>query len=176
MRPQSVPRLPNTLIGGAETLEVEPVTPEWRGGSLHNPVLRRSQNRVRPSCAERKRPVAGPFLSHFTGRAAVLLKGRARCSRPLRTGRRTPSKACSEMIIAAGSVSTHAKAMLRTVASCSPEPFAAMVPAMPEDRTCVVETGNPRTSAAPMVAAARISARGALRVGQVRSCRSSRRR
>jgi hypothetical protein len=33
-----------------------------------------------------------------------------------------------------------------------------MVPAMLEDRTCVVETGNPRTSAAPMVAAAVISA------------------
>jgi hypothetical protein len=62
------------------------------------------------------------------------------------------------MIIAAGSVSTHAKAMLRTVASCSPEPFAAMVPAMPEDRTCVVETGKPRPSAAAIVAAAVISA------------------
>jgi hypothetical protein len=26
---------------------------------------------------------------------------------------------------------------------CSPEPLAAMVPAMPEDSTWVVETGNP---------------------------------
>ena len=33
--------------------------------------------------------------------------------------------------------------MLRTVESCSPEPFAAIVPAMPDDKTWVVDTGNP---------------------------------
>ena len=62
------------------------------------------------------------------------------------------------MIIAAGSVRTQANAMLRTVANCSPEPFAAIVPAMPDDKTCVVETGSPNPSAAAMVAAAVISA------------------
>ena len=45
--------------------------------------------------------------------------------------------------MAAGSVSTQASAILRTVESCSPEPFAAMVPAMPDDSTWVVETGSP---------------------------------
>jgi PiT family inorganic phosphate transporter len=34
-------------------------------------------------------------------------------------------------------------AILRTVESCNPEPLAAMVPAIPDDRTCVVETGSP---------------------------------
>src|SRR5271165_1357887 len=48
-----------------------------------------------------------------------------------------------EISIAAGNVSTQAIAMLRTVANCSPEPFAAMVPAIPDDSTWVVETGRP---------------------------------
>ena len=60
--------------------------------------------------------------------------------------------------MAAGRVSTHANAMLRTVESCSPEPFADIVPAMPDDKTWVVETGSPYMSAAAMVAAAVISA------------------
>ena len=46
-------------------------------------------------------------------------------------------------VIAAGSVITQASAMLRTVDICSPEPLAAMVPATPEDRMWVVETGSP---------------------------------
>src|SRR5271169_2191857 len=58
----------------------------------------------------------------------------------------------------AGSVSTHAKARLRTVLICIPEWFAAMVPATPDDKTCVVLTGKPNQSAAPMVAIAVISA------------------
>jgi hypothetical protein len=62
------------------------------------------------------------------------------------------------MIIAAGSVSTQAMAMLRIVALCSPDPLAAMVPAIPDESTCVVETGRPYPSAAAMVAAAVISA------------------
>ena len=45
--------------------------------------------------------------------------------------------------IAAGSVRTQAMTMLRMVDHCNPEPFAAMVPAMPDDSTCVVETGKP---------------------------------
>jgi len=48
--------------------------------------------------------------------------------------------------MAAGSVSTHAMAILRMVASCRPDPFAAMVPATPEESTWVVETGSPYPS------------------------------
>ena len=62
------------------------------------------------------------------------------------------------MIIAAGKVRIQASAMLRIVDHCSPDPLAAMVPAMPEDSTWVVETGRPYPSAAAMVAAAVISA------------------
>ncbi len=62
------------------------------------------------------------------------------------------------MIIAAGSVSTQAIAMLRTVDHCMPEPFATIVPATPDESTCVVETGRPKPSAAPIVAAATIYA------------------
>ena len=47
------------------------------------------------------------------------------------------------MIIAAGRVKTQAIAMLRIVDHCRPEPLAAMVPAMPDDSTWVVETGRP---------------------------------
>ena len=45
--------------------------------------------------------------------------------------------------MAMGSVNTHAIRRFRTVAICKPEPFAAMVPATPQDSTCVVETGKP---------------------------------
>jgi hypothetical protein len=44
----------------------------------------------------------------------------------------------------AGKVSTQAISMLRTVDHCRPEPLAAMVPATPDDSTCVVETGKPK--------------------------------
>ena len=47
-----------------------------------------------------------------------------------------------EITIAAGKVNTQAIAILRTVESCNPEPLAAIVPAMPDDKTCVVETGS----------------------------------
>jgi hypothetical protein len=60
--------------------------------------------------------------------------------------------------MADGTVSTQASAMLRTVASCSPDPLADIVPAMPDESTCVVDTGRPKPSAAAMVAAAVISA------------------
>ena len=72
-----------------------------------------------------------------------------------------------EITIAAASVSIQASAILRTVESCNPEPLAAMVPAMPEDNTWVVETGNPYASAAAIVAAAVISAPAPC-VGQMR--------
>jgi hypothetical protein len=45
--------------------------------------------------------------------------------------------------IAAGSVRTQARAIFRKVCSCNPEPFAAIVPATPDDSTWVVDTGNP---------------------------------
>jgi hypothetical protein len=45
-----------------------------------------------------------------------------------------------------------------TGAHCSPEPLAAIVPATPDDNTCVVETGSPYISAAAIVPAATTSA------------------
>ena len=42
---------------------------------------------------------------------------------------------------AAGRVKIQARAMLRMVDSCKPLPLAIMVPATPDERTCVVETG-----------------------------------
>ena len=58
--------------------------------------------------------------------------------------------------------------MLRMVAICRPEPLAAIVPATPDDSTCVVDTGRPNTSAAPIVAGGDQFGGRALRVGQVR--------
>src|SRR5262249_51468287 len=63
-----------------------------------------------------------------------------------------------ERTIAAGRVKTQANARLRTVPHCSPLRFAAIVPATPDESTCVVLTGSPKKSAAPMVAMAVISA------------------
>ena len=45
--------------------------------------------------------------------------------------------------IAAGSVSNQAIARFRTVDIWSPDRFAAIVPATPDDSTCVVDTGSP---------------------------------
>jgi hypothetical protein len=47
---------------------------------------------------------------------------------------------------------------LRTVDHCRPERLAAIVPATPDDSTCVVETGRPYMSAAAMVDIATSSA------------------
>src|SRR3982750_4427023 len=60
--------------------------------------------------------------------------------------------------IAAGSVSTHAINRLRMVFICNPPPLATMVPATPDDNTCVVDTGKPNMSAAPIVNIATVSA------------------
>jgi hypothetical protein len=38
--------------------------------------------------------------------------------------------------------------MLRIVPPWTPEPLAAIVPAMPDDSTCIVLTGKPNMSAA----------------------------
>jgi len=57
-----------------------------------------------------------------------------------------------------GSVRTQATRRFRRVFICSPEWFAAIVPATPEDNTWVVLTGSPNAPAAPMVAAATTSA------------------
>ncbi len=48
--------------------------------------------------------------------------------------------------------------MLRIVDICTPDPFAAIVPATPEESTCVVETRKPKLSAAAIVPIATISA------------------
>ena len=45
--------------------------------------------------------------------------------------------------IATGSVSTQAIARFRIVDICRPDRLAAIVPATPDERTCVVETGRP---------------------------------
>jgi hypothetical protein len=42
-----------------------------------------------------------------------------------------------------GKVSTHANARLLTVLHCNPDPFAAIVPATPDDKIWVVDTGSP---------------------------------
>ena len=60
--------------------------------------------------------------------------------------------------MAQGSVKIQASAILRSVANWMPEPLASIVPATPDDRTWVVETGRPKPSAAPIVAMAMISA------------------
>ncbi len=50
----------------------------------------------------------------------------------------------ADSTMATGNVSTQSMIRLRTVAHCRPVPLAAMVPATPDDRTCVVLTGRPR--------------------------------
>ena len=60
--------------------------------------------------------------------------------------------------IETGKVRIQASARLRTVRHCSPEPFAAIVPATPEDSTWVVLTGRPNFEARPMVNMATSSA------------------
>ena len=50
---------------------------------------------------------------------------------------------------------------------CTPEPLAAIVPATPEERTCVVETGKPKLSAAAIVAHRHDLGRRALAIGQM---------
>lgn len=63
-----------------------------------------------------------------------------------------------ERRIEAGRVNTHAMAKFLTVVHCSPERLAAIVPATPEDKTCVVLTGDPNASATPIVPLATSSA------------------
>src|SRR5262249_19667992 len=60
--------------------------------------------------------------------------------------------------MATGSVRTHAISRFRTVDICRPDRLAAIVPATPDERTWVVETGRPNMSAAAMVTAATSSA------------------
>ena len=45
--------------------------------------------------------------------------------------------------IATGRVITQASAMFMTVLRCNPAPLATLAPATPDDRICVVDTGNP---------------------------------
>ncbi len=53
--------------------------------------------------------------------------------------------------MAEGSVNTQAITRLRIVPNCKPDLLAAMAPATPEERICVVETGKPKISATAMV-------------------------
>src|SRR5262245_32199937 len=72
--------------------------------------------------------------------------------------RAVPAKSAPASNIVTGSVSAQASAMLRIVRICKPDIFAAIVPATPEERACVVLTGNPKMSAAAMVVIATSSA------------------
>ena len=56
---------------------------------------------------------------------------------------RNSTKSDPAISMAAGRVITQANAMFLIVLHCRPDPLAAMVPATPLDRTCVVETGRP---------------------------------
>jgi hypothetical protein len=60
--------------------------------------------------------------------------------------------------IATGRVSTHARAISRTVSGWMPDRLAHIVPATPLERTWVVLTGMPRESAMAIVEAATSSA------------------
>ena len=55
-------------------------------------------------------------------------------------------------------MSTHADAIFVTVRICKPERCATIVPAMPDDSTCVVLTGSPSPAATPIVLIATSSA------------------
>jgi hypothetical protein len=59
----------------------------------------------------------------------------------LDTKRKPKPKNVAPKNVAAGKVRTHASKMLRTVACCSPALLANIVPATPEERMCVVDTG-----------------------------------
>src|SRR5271168_1830174 len=65
----------------------------------------------------------------------------------MRNNRKMPAAST----IDTGSVNTQAIKMLLIVDICSPVLFAAIVPATPDDSTCVVLTGMPRMSAMPIV-------------------------
>src|SRR6202789_1350251 len=63
-----------------------------------------------------------------------------------------------ESTAATGNVKTHARAISRRVDTCSPLLSPAIVPATPDDSTCVVLTGNPYPPAARIVTIAISSA------------------
>src|SRR5208283_2096870 len=67
---------------------------------------------------------------------------------PLKTTFRKKKKRKPESTMAEGRVRTQASPRLRTVLICRPEWLAIMVPATPDDSTCVVLTGKPKPSAA----------------------------
>ena len=71
------------------------------------------------------------------------------------------------MRAATGKVKTHAAAMLRMVDHCSPLLLAIMVPATPEESTCVVLTGRPYIIRCKNGAHRNHFGRGALGIRQV---------
>jgi hypothetical protein len=73
-----------------------------------------------------------------------------------------------ESIIAVGNVRTHAIAMFRIVDSWRPDPLAAIVPATPDDRTWVVDTGETvHVSSSDRAGRYKLGSR-ALTIGQMR--------
>src|SRR5439155_8419274 len=67
-------------------------------------------------------------------------------------------KITQERIMVAGSVSSQASMIFFSVPPRTPEPFAHIDPATPDDNTCVVLTGRPPKSARPIVLIATSSA------------------
>ena len=58
----------------------------------------------------------------------------------------------------AGNVRTQASSKFRKVPDCKPDRLAAIAPATPEERTCVVLTGSPNSVAKTIVIIVTISA------------------
>src|ERR1700722_4367904 len=96
-------------------------------------------------------PANCPCLGQPSGQPLATTS--TQCAIELKAQNRHPDSSA-----AAGSVNTHAAAMLRIVDICSPLLSAAMVPATPELSTWVVLTGSPNRSAARIVAIATNSA------------------
>ena len=98
----------------------------------------------------RRRDKQPPAIGKFCKRASDLknrsrsdVLQRARESADDQNSPRNTQNNPAARAIETGKVRIQASARLRTVRHCSPEPFAAMVPATPEDSTWVVLTGKP---------------------------------
>ena len=74
----------------------------------------------------------------------------------------------AEIAMAQGSVSTQASAIERSVLHWMPDPFAAIVPATPDDSTWVVETGQTEAVGEADRAGCDEFGRRALPVGEMR--------
>ncbi len=113
-------------LGVAVDQEVAP----RRRGALSEPHLRSRGSAVQP-------PNAPAPMTAMWGRWAIIK------SPPQPTSQRKRRYRLAAITMHTGKVRTQASAMLRTVFHWRPVPLAAIVPATPDDRTCVVLTGNP---------------------------------